>query len=35
MGPLAKFALVSAIGTAVVFAWSALLRLPAPVRKVL
>jgi glucan biosynthesis protein C len=34
-GPLAKFALVTVVGVAVVFAWSWLLRRLAPVRKVL
>ena len=33
--PLAKFALVTLVGVAVVFAWSRLFRLLAPVRAVL
>jgi glucan biosynthesis protein C len=35
VGPFAKFALVTAVGTAAVFLWSALFRLLAPVRAVL
>jgi surface polysaccharide O-acyltransferase-like enzyme len=35
LAPLAKFALVSLVGTAVVFAWSRLLRLLPPVRAVI
>jgi len=35
LGPPPKFALVTVVGVAVVFAWSWLLRRPAPVRAVL